>query len=127
MTEDEIKSRLDSVRETERLYRLAMDKTAAYRHLLMYGKDIMTAFTDRRGLDGYEAEADRLFDELMSLRRSAEDIILSAGDAVLREVLTRRYIIGQKWEDIAEVMHYDLRWIYCLHKKALSVLAKNSL
>lgn len=48
------------------------------------------------------------------------------GDSVLSEVLERRYLLYQKWEDIAAAMHRDLRWVYRLHGKALEKLTIES-
>lgn len=39
---------------------------------------------------------------------------------VLAEILERRYLLYQKWEEIAAAMHRDLRWVYRLHGKALA-------
>lgn len=36
-----------------------------------------------------------------------------------RQVLTYRYILFEKWKDIATRMHLDERWIYRLHGQAL--------
>lgn len=49
-----------------------------------------------------------------------ENTIHSVGDDVLEEVLELRYLHYMLWEDIAEKMHRDLRWIYRLHGKALA-------
>jgi len=35
-------------------------------------------------------------------------------------VLELRYLSGNTWEKVADVMGYDLRWIYRLHDKALA-------
>lgn len=36
-----------------------------------------------------------------------------------QEILRRRYILGQKWEQIAVEMVIDLRWIYRMHKRVV--------
>lgn len=38
------------------------------------------------------------------------------------EILRRRYIIGQKWEEIAGAMDIDCRWIRRIHKRTLHEL-----
>lgn len=41
-------------------------------------------------------------------------------DAELQKVLTYKYISFHTWEQIAEKMECSLRWVYELHKRALS-------
>lgn len=118
-------------RESERMYRLARDKELSFRDLLMYGKDAdhrrCPSSNAMRALEDCETEADILFDELLFHRKRTEEIIELLPDPLQRETLIRRYVIGQRWEDIAEVMNYDLRWVYRLHKNALTRLSNTPL
>lgn len=45
--------------------------------------------------------------------------IESVDDITLQNLLHRRYIDGQTFEEIAYQMHYSWRWIHRLHRKAL--------
>ncbi len=47
------------------------------------------------------------------------------GDSVLSEVLERRYLLYQKWEDIAAAMNYTVRHITRLHGEALKKMSLN--
>ena len=76
-------------------------------------------------LADYNTEADRLFREFTAARKRTEDLISSVPNPAQREVLTRRYIIGQRWEDIAECMSYNLRHVYKIHGAALQQMALN--
>lgn len=138
MTTTEIKAELNRARIAERAYRLARDKAGAYEQLLTCGKTVRYdndgGTHERRGnpvenaycqLADYNAEADRLFREFTAARKRTEDLISSVPDPVQREVLTRRYIIGQRWEEITESMNYSLRRIYQLHGYALKNIALN--
>ena len=138
MTTAEIKSELNKVREAVRDYRLARDKVNAYGQLLMNGKTVRYdndgSTHERKGnpvenayccLADYSAEEERLLQELISVRHRAEKLIASVPDQAQREVLTRRYIIGQRWEDVAVCMNYSLRRIYQLHGYALQNIALN--
>lgn len=138
MTIPEIKTQLLSVRQAERTYRLARDKVNAYGQLLMGGKavryDSDGSTHEKNGnsvenayvmLAEYEAEADRLMNELVKERKSAEQLISTVNDNVHREILTRRYIIGQRWEDIADSMNYGVRHVHKLHGAALQNMALN--
>lgn len=138
MTTTEIKAELNWARIAERAYRLARDKVNAYEQLLTCGKtaryDNDGGTHERRGnpvenaycqLADYNTEADRLFREFTAARKRTEELISSVPDSVQREVLTRRYIIGQRWEDIAVSMNYSLRRVYQLHGYALQNIALN--
>lgn len=138
MTTTEIKAELNRARDAERVYRLARDKANAYGQLLMCGKSVRYendgGTHERKGnpvenaycrLADYDDEADRLFREFIAARERAEELISSVPDSVQREVLTRRYIIGQRWEDIAECMNYSRRRITQLHGIALKNISLN--
>lgn len=138
MTTSEIKSELNKAREAVRDYRLARDKANAYGQLLMGGKTVRYdsdgGTHERKGnpvenaycaLADYEAEADRLLQEMNTARQRAEKLIASVPDQAQREVLTRRYIIGQRWEDIAESMNYSRQHVTRLHGYALQKMCLN--
>ena len=138
MTTTEIKAELNRSRIAERAYRLARDKANAYGQLLMCCKSVRYendgGTHERKGnpvenaycqLAYYNTEADRLFREFAAARNRTEELISSVPDPVQREVLTRRYIIGQRWEEIAEYMNYSRRRITQLHGIALKNISLN--
>ena len=139
MTTAIIKAELNQAREAERAYRLARDKYIAYQQLLIGGKSVRyddTGGTHEKDgnsverayccLADYAEEADKLMQKMIAARQRAEVLIASVPDAVQREVLTRRYIIGQRWEDISESMNYSRRQITRLHGYALqSIMSLN--
>lgn len=45
-------------------------------------------------------------------------------DRVLVSIMEMRYLTYAKWSDIAELTGYSTRYVYKLHRKALSELAK---
>ena len=138
MTVQEVKAVLNGARDSVRAYRLAKDKVNAYKQLLTSGK------TTRYESDGstheqngnpierayccladYETELSNAVAEMVRCRKTAERIINSVEDRTQREVLTRRYIIGQRWEDIAVRMNYSLPRVYQLHGSALNRIILN--
>ena len=138
MTSQEAIAYLNQAREAERAYRLARDKANSYAQLIMGGKavkyDSDGSTHEKNGntveksyccLADYEAEADRLMMEMLGVRQQVEKVIGTVPDAVQREVLTRRYIIGQRWEDIAFVMNYSRQHITRLHGYALQNMCLN--
>ena len=65
----------------------------------------------------YEINDD--IDRLVDLKREMADLIGEIADPSHRILLELRYLGGNRWEDIALKMGYDLRWIYRLHGRAL--------
>ena len=66
------------------------------------------------------AEIDREIDRLVDLRRGIEAAIRTVDDSLLRELLERRYIDGDTWENIAVLMHYSYMHVCRLHGMALA-------
>lgn len=138
MTISEVKSALISARKSVRAYRTAKDKADEYEAALSFGKSVRYssdgAVHERDGnpvelaycrLADYAAERDRALSNMHISRTKAEKLIALVPDDMQREVLTRRYIIGQRWEDIAYVMNYSERRIYQLHRLALKNISLN--
>lgn len=69
-----------------------------------------------------ESEIDSELAELMKIRSEVKAAIRTVPSVKYREVLERRYIYGQHWEQIAVDMNYDYRWVLRLHGKALQML-----
>lgn len=107
---------------------------------LKKGKDVVDAQVEsallRRAL-GYEHTVDRIdelirqlvaqLDELVTLRQEIGAVIDAVPDTRLRELLRLRYIDGLTFDGLAIAMgHYDLRWVYRLHRRALEALTIES-
>ena len=74
----------------------------------------------------YEERINAEIDRLTDTRLKVEQVINLVPDDTQREVLTRRYLLYQKWEYIAVEMNYNIKWIFKLHGKALSKLTIES-
>lgn len=77
-------------------------------------------------LSGYAARWDALVRELeaekerqMVTYREIRQQIRMVPDATEQEILSRRYLLGQRWEKISVEMNYDYRYVLKLHGKAL--------
>lgn len=64
-------------------------------------------------------------DEFTAKRQEIEQTVNAVPDEVQREVLTRRYLLYQKWETIAAEMNYSERHIRRLHGYALKNMSLN--
>lgn len=60
--------------------------------------------------------------QLTALRQKIEQAIEAVEDINLQNLLHRRYIQGQTFEQIACEMHYSWQWVHNLHKRALNAL-----
>lgn len=60
-----------------------------------------------------------MIDRLLTLKKEIEGVIAELENPKYSQILTLRYINGQKWENIAQIMHMDLRWVHRLHGRAL--------
>ena len=61
-------------------------------------------------------------DELVQTKREIVEVINKVENAELRILLEQRYLCGATWERIAINMNYGLRYVHCLHKKALKAV-----
>ena len=67
--------------------------------------------------------------EIEKWRKLRDEIITAISkidDYQLRTILAKRYLRGDKWEQIAVDMQYDYRWILRKHNKALQQLTIES-
>ena len=69
-----------------------------------------------------KAEINQATSTAMDIRREVMAAIATVPDGRLRELLRRRYILGQKWEQIAWEMDLEFRQTFHLHNRALTQL-----
>ena len=62
----------------------------------------------------------------LSERNRVKDAIDTVPDPLRRDILTRRYILCQRWERIAADSNRDLRWMLRLHHRAVEDLTIES-
>ncbi len=60
--------------------------------------------------------------DLLALSREAEQWIGMLENDHHRTVLQFRYLCGMDWEEVAEEMHFSLRWVHQLHHEAVAAL-----
>lgn len=58
-------------------------------------------------------------DELIRLKIQISKQIDEIEETQLRVLLRLRYTMGLSWEQVADNMHLDLRWVHRIHNKAL--------
>lgn len=63
-------------------------------------------------------------DKLVDLKHELTTFVSQIENPTYRLILELKYIGGHTWEEIAEILNYDLRWIYRLRGKALQEAEK---
>lgn len=140
MTVQEVKEKLGSVYVKYREYMLAEEKADQFRDMISLPAPVDTSSdapkTESSGSNAtenryiaalwYSEQADKKFREYMIARQGAEMIIGSVRFPDEKEVLTRRYIMFQKWEEIAEKMFISLRHIHRIHGQSLVNISDKS-
>lgn len=91
--------------------------------------DMPTAHNSERDLSDYIAKLDELLLELqhrkeraISIYRSIEQTINRVVPEREQKLLRLRYLRCMTWEEVAEAMDYDVRWVYKIHGDALEIV-----
>lgn len=135
MTVGEIKQELIRIRITQQRYMLAAEKARQYDMMISVPRSTDTGIasasksnaTENKyllALD-YHEKVVALEIEMVQARTSAEKYIDLLDKQAEKEIVTRRYIMCQTWEAIAEAMNYSIRQVTRLHGKALKKMSLN--
>lgn len=79
---------------------------------------VATELVDR--LQELSERVNREIDELVDLKRQAEEAIDRLAVPEHREVMRLRYLVGLDWQEVAERMNYSLQHVFRLHGKSLT-------
>ena len=71
-----------------------------------------------------EQEINNDIDILYSLKTEIELLVLEIEDPLYRAIINQRYIKNKSWDEIAEVLGYQVRWVLKLHNRALKEAEK---
>ena len=72
----------------------------------------------------YENEINKEIKKLVKLKEDVTDAINSIPNAEQRTLLELRYLMFNKWEEIAFAMGYGIDNVYKIHKRALKNISK---
>ena len=120
---------LRRARNVDRRIDAATERVERIRARLEAGRMSQITGQPRGGAKDWTETADRLIEferdvnarirEMCRLKRLAQEAIDRVEEARLREVLELYYIDGYSWEQVAQRMGYDRRWVTRLHGMAL--------
>ena len=123
---------LRRARSVDRRVDEASERVERLRERLEAGRMSRLTGMPRGGSGDWTQTADRLIEleqavnqrtrELVRWKLSAIDAIRQVEEPRLAEVLELYYIDGFTWEQVAQRMGVDVRWVYRLHGKALMMV-----
>ena len=138
MTVQEIKARLGSVYVEYRAYKLAEEKCEQFRDLISapapvnFSADTLPQEHSGNSTENkivaalwYSEEVDKRFRAYILASQTVEGMISELKYYDQREVLTRRYIMFEKWSDIQKKMHISRARMFRLHDRAVETVTKN--
>lgn len=114
------------------------EKKQQLQRYVLLGKKIGRAEDEKRKWQALSMDADSACAAMLAmelgadirqmalLRLELKRALTSIGDDQLELLMTLRYIDGLTWEQVAERMHMDCRWVQRLHRKALDRLTMES-
>ena len=73
----------------------------------------------------YDEKINAEIDKLSRKREEIEKVIDRIPDKTEREILSRRYLLFQKWDKIAEDMGYSKRHVFRIHGTVLKKMSLN--
>ena len=137
MTIEEIKAKLkryrfiageisDLLDERERLRSLVEKVTPSLSHAPVHGCNSDKMAGVIANIIELEKYIERKSSELLKARMEAEKLIDSLSDVKHRAVLKSYYFSRRNWQDVADVLHYDVRTATRLHGIALLEMKKMS-
>ena len=135
MTTDEVKDYLRQAYKLDRRLQREQMKLEKLRSAIEYRSPSFEGAGGHGSGDKMSAavtsiiEHGKRVDELTALYimryKEIDDAIHTMDDDILVEVLERRYLLYQKWEEIADSMNYTVRHITRLHGQALKKMSLN--
>lgn len=130
-----VKEYLSQAWKMDRKLRVLLGKVEELRSLLDYRSPSLEGSGSGESADRvpdtlasiieYERRAQELQEQLIDKFFELDRAIKSVPEGPLREVLERRYLLYQKWEKIADEMHFTERRVFQLHGEALKKISLN--
>ena len=108
--------------EKERLLALATRVTPSYSGEARGSGEGSRIESSAEKLDACRRKLDAAVCRALDIRQAIDALIQAVPEWKLRELLTRRYILGQKWEQVAWEMDLEFRQTFHLHNRALTQL-----
>ena len=133
MTVKEVKKLFQSLQSLDSEAQETCERTHELRSKMIY-KPVSTAGRKARGgdytakalaeLEQEELKAGEKLYNYITLYRRLQDLIEQLENPAEREVMQRRYVLYEGYEEIADKMHYSVQNIYIIHGKALMNITK---
>lgn len=69
-----------------------------------------------------QAEINHDIDRLVDLKRDIVEVIKAVDNSEYQTLLEKRYLCFHTWEQIATDLNYGVRYVHCMHGKALAAV-----
>lgn len=114
-----IKGKLEAI---EALRSTVLNCTAVLSDMPSGGHNPQSKSNAIAALVDLEAEINADIDKFVNTKREVMRVVESLSNPLHIEVLNRRYMSYQKWEQIAYECNVDYRWVHRLHCQALDLV-----
>lgn len=115
----------EKLKELDQLRGMRYKVTQTLKLVMVSGGGTHGGFTDASdGLIDLEREIDRDIDRFVDLKREAGSLLAQLENPLHYQVLHRRYIMGETFEQIATEINYTYRWVCIIHGRALEAFQK---
>ena len=133
----DVRSYLRDVRHRYRYAQTLCERASRYREMATRATGRMDALrlsgTSRRSkvednvlaMVDVHRELKEKIRELLEETRRAEKLICTLSDERYHAVLQLRYLCGMSWEEVAQRLHFSVRWVHKLHGEGLKQLAQH--
>ena len=105
---------------------LSLNSDNFTRNIKSISKQIQEAQSEFRMMsstvDNFESTVDGKIDELINLKIEIAETINQVRNENYRLILEMRYLGFHTWEQIADTLHYTVRWVRKMHARALDVV-----
>jgi len=114
--------RIDSkLLRKERLQSQAMKVTASYQLDKVSSTHVRSQMENSTvKIIDLENEINSDIDRLLQIKTELSRFIARVDDPAQKLILELRYLDGLSWEDVSTTLGYNLRWVFRIHRKALS-------
>lgn len=115
----------EKLKELDQLRGMRYKVTQTLKPVMVSGGGTHGGFTDASdSLIDLEREIDRDIDRFVDLKREAGSLLAQLENPLHYQVLHRRYIMGETFEQIATEINYTYRWVCIIHGRALEAFQK---
>lgn len=117
--QDSLRRERDLAEELEQLHARACKVTPALTGMPGGGGDSQSLARAVESIVQTQQELQAQINQCGAIRRKVVEVLEQVTNARDHEILRRRYLLGQRWEEIAVGMHLEYRWVTRRHHQTV--------